>query len=186
MLYLFHAIRLVDSNHVVQEARDLALINVLFDAISYRRRVFSKFEQQASKNCRPPLFVRGLPLNTQKKIINIWKSYDFNSKNCTLQRRKQRLVLLNQPRNLYNLLVPPRVPCGLPHFIERLTDYLQEEIRLIWLNYAPGEPCFRELDDELNLLQKNGIAIESFFIPPPNSLKRSDLYTKIFHPNLPS
>lgn len=54
-----------------------------------------------------------------------------------------RLVLLNQPRNLYNLLVPPRVPCGLPHFIERLTDYLQEEIRLIWLNYAPGEPCFR-------------------------------------------
>lgn len=45
---------------------------------------------------------------------------------------------------------------------------------------------FQELDDELNLLQKNGIAIESFFIPPPNSLKRSDLYTKIFHPNLPS
>uniref|UniRef100_A0A915CGN4 Uncharacterized protein n=1 Tax=Parascaris univalens TaxID=6257 RepID=A0A915CGN4_PARUN len=171
------------SNHNDSKdcALEIALTRSVIENLSstYQRNI-SSIRVHSTPKCALPDYFPRLPKKLQGRIVELWNGKNA-TENCTLLRHKARFTVLNQPPNIRHIMRAPAIPCGIPHFISRLDKSLQKQIRSIWLGYNSGKPCQEEIWKEISLLKRNNIAAESFFIPPPNALKRIDVRRTLFN-----
>uniref|UniRef100_A0A914Y4Z0 Uncharacterized protein n=1 Tax=Panagrolaimus superbus TaxID=310955 RepID=A0A914Y4Z0_9BILA len=83
--------------------------------------------------------------------------------------------------------------CGLPRFLHKLPEEIQEKIKAIWANYQDGEECFKEMKDTKDLISElpSEVRAQVFkgmcgpsFLKNASSTIRNEFKKVWFDPNL--